>query len=154
MSLMKYLASISLAAITLPLLHAEPRCPGNIVSLTFHLVQGSRMIVPVVVNHTGPYEFVVDTGTRFTRVDPLLATELHLTTKGSIGVDGVGVSTDASFAYLDLLEAGSHNGGFGWGNLLKTLQAFVRVGPPFQCAVRVRENLRTAQRQSKERLGE
>jgi hypothetical protein len=109
MSLIKYLAFIILTAIALPLLHSEPRCPGNIVSLPFHLVQGSLVIVPVVINHIGPYEFVVDTGTRFTRVDPLLATELHLKTQGSIGVDGVGFSTDASFAYLDLLEAGSHS---------------------------------------------
>jgi len=39
----------------------------------------------------------------------LLAAELHLKTQGAIGVDGVGFSTEASFAYLDLLEAGSHS---------------------------------------------
>src|SRR5271163_3331481 len=109
MSLIKCLASISLAAITLPTLHSQPRCPGNIASLPFHLVQGSRIIVPVVINHTGPYEFLVDTGNRFTTVDPSLATELHLKTQGPIGVNGVGFSTYASFAYLDLLEAGSHS---------------------------------------------
>jgi hypothetical protein len=109
MSLIKCLASISLAAVTLPTLHSEPHCPGNIASLPFHLVQRSLIILPVVINHTGPYEFVVDTGTRFTMVDSLLATELHLKTQGSIGVDGVGFNTSASLAYLDLLEAGSHS---------------------------------------------
>ena len=109
MSLIKCLASISLAAITLPTLHSEPRCPGNIASLPFHLVQRSRIIVPVVINHTGPYEFLVDTGAGSTIVDPLLATELHLKTQGSAEVVGVGFSTHASFAYLDLLEAGSHS---------------------------------------------
>ena len=109
MSLIKCLASISLAAITLPALHSQPRCPGNIASLRFHLVQRSRIIVPVVINHTGPYEFLVDTGTGSTIVDPLLATELHLKTQGSAEVVGVGFSTHASFAYLDLLEAGSHS---------------------------------------------
>jgi Aspartyl protease len=108
MSLIKCLASISLAAITVPL-HSEPRCPGNIASLPFHLVQGSLIIVTVVINHTGPYEFLVDTGTRFTIVAPSLATELHLKTQGPIGVNGVGFTTHASFAYLDLLEAGSHS---------------------------------------------
>jgi len=109
MSLIKCLAAISLAAITLPTLHSQPRCPGNIASLPFHLVQGSLIIVPVVINHTGPYEFLVDTGTRFTTVNPSLATELHLKTQAPIGVEGVGFSTHASFAHLDLLEAGSHS---------------------------------------------
>jgi hypothetical protein len=73
MSLIKCLASISLAAITLPTLHSQPRCPGNIASLPFHLVQRSRIIVPVTINHAGPYEFLVDTGTGSTIVDPALA---------------------------------------------------------------------------------
>ena len=109
MSLIKCLASISLAAITLPTLHSEPHCPGNAASIRFRLIQRSRIIVPVTINHTGPYDFLVDTGTRFTMVDPSLAAELHLETQGLIGVDGLGFSTDASFAYLDLLEAGSHS---------------------------------------------
>jgi hypothetical protein len=102
------LLSVSLAAFSLPLLHGEAHCPGNIASLPFHLVQ-NLIIVPVVINHTGPYEFLVDTGTRFTTVNPSLATELHLKTQASIGVEGVGFSTHASFAHLDLLEAGSHS---------------------------------------------
>jgi hypothetical protein len=109
MSLIKCLASISLAAITLPTLHSQPRCPGNIASLPFHLVQRARIIVPVVINHTGPYAFLLDTGTRFTIVDPSLAAELHLKTEGLAEVVGPGFSTYASFADLDLLEAGSHS---------------------------------------------
>ena len=108
MTVFQWLACVTLAANT-PTLHAKPHCPGNVASLPFHLVQRSLIVVPVVINHTGPYDFLLDTGTRFTTVDPLLATELHLKTQGSIGVDGVGFSTDASFAYLDSLEAGSHS---------------------------------------------
>jgi Aspartyl protease len=109
MSLIKCLAAISLAAITLPTLHSEPHCPGNAASIRFRLVQRSRIIVPVTINHTGPYEFLVDTGAGSTIVDPALATELHLKTQGSAEVVGVGFSTQTSFAYLDLLEAGSHS---------------------------------------------
>jgi hypothetical protein len=65
--------------------------------------------VPVVINHTGPYEFLLDTGAGSTIVDPALATELHLKTQGSAEVVGVGFDTHTSFAYLDLLEAGSHS---------------------------------------------
>jgi hypothetical protein len=63
----------------------------------------------VTINHTGPYDFLVDTGAGSTIVDPALATELHLKTHGSAEVVGVGFSTQASFGYLDLLEAGSHS---------------------------------------------
>jgi len=90
-------------------LHSEPRCPGNTASLRFHLIQRSRIIVPVVINHTGPYEFLLDTGAGSTIVDPALATELHLKTQGPAEVVGVGFNTHTSFAYLDLLEAGSHS---------------------------------------------
>jgi hypothetical protein len=65
--------------------------------------------LPVVINHTGLYEFLLDTGVGSTIVDPTLATELHLKTQGSAEVVGVGFSAHASFAYLDLLEAGSHS---------------------------------------------
>src|SRR5258707_13097818 len=102
MSLIKCLASISLAAITLPTLHSQIRCPGNAASIRFRLIQRSRIIVPVTINHTGPYEFLVDTGTGSTIVDPSLATELHLKTQGSAEVFGVGFSTQPSFAYRDL----------------------------------------------------
>jgi hypothetical protein len=41
-------------------------------------------------------------------VDPSLAAELHLKTQGSAVVAGVGFDAAASFAQLDLLEAGPH----------------------------------------------
>jgi hypothetical protein len=63
----------------------------------------------VTINHTGPYEFLLDTGTGSTIVDPSLATELHLKTQGSAEVVGVGFSTQTSFAVLDLLETGLHS---------------------------------------------
>jgi Aspartyl protease len=66
------------------------------------------MIVAVSVNHSGPYNFLLDTGTQMTMVDPSLATELHLNTQDSAVVAGVGFRAGASLAQLDLLEAGSH----------------------------------------------
>ena len=49
-----------------------------------------QMIVAVSVNHSGPYNFLLDTGTQITMVDPSLAAELHLNTQGSAEVAGVG----------------------------------------------------------------
>jgi hypothetical protein len=108
MSTFKWLASLALAAAILPVLHAEPHCPGNVASLRLRLVQRSQIIVPVTINHSGPYDFLVDTGAQVTTVDPALATELHLKIEGTTGFVGVGFRTRPSFARLDLLEAGLH----------------------------------------------
>jgi hypothetical protein len=61
-----------------------------------------------MINHSGPYDFMVDTGAQVTTVDPALATELHLQTHGTAGVVGVGVYARASLTQLDSVEAGSH----------------------------------------------
>src|SRR5258707_15809486 len=66
------------------------------------------MIVAVSVKHSGPYNFLLDTGAQMMMVDPALAAELHLNTQGSAGVAGVGFLASAPFAQLDLLEVGSH----------------------------------------------
>src|SRR4051812_5548987 len=108
MSTFKWLSSIALAAIMLPALHAEPHCPGNVASLRLRLVQRSQIIVPVVINRTGPYDFLVDTGAQITTIDPALAAELHLKIEGTTGFVGVGFRTRPSFAHLTILEAGSH----------------------------------------------
>ena len=108
MPIFKWLASITLAAAILPVLHAEPHCPGNVDILRFRLVRRSQIIVPVKINHTGPYDFLVDTGAQVTTIDPALAAELHLTMEGTVRFVGVGFHTHPSFAHLDTLEAGSH----------------------------------------------
>jgi len=108
MSSFKWLAPIALVATIPPALYAEPHCPGNVAILRFRLVQRSQIIVPVAINHTGPYDFLVDTGAQVTTVDPALAAELHLRAEGTTGFVGVGFQTRPSFAHLDLLEAGSH----------------------------------------------
>lgn len=108
MSTFKWFASFVLAATIVPALPAEPHCPGNVASVPFRPVNRYQMIVEVSVNHSGPYNFLLDTGTQMTMVDPALAAELHLNTQGSAGVAGVGFQASAPFAQLDLLKVGSH----------------------------------------------
>jgi hypothetical protein len=108
MSPFKWLAFATLAATILPALHAEPHCPGNVAILRFRLAQRSQIIVPLAINHTGPYDFLVDTGAQVTTVDPALAAQLHLRIEGTTGFVGVGFRTRPSFTHLDILEAGSH----------------------------------------------
>jgi Aspartyl protease len=108
MSIIKCVASMSLAAIILPTLHAEPRCPGNVASLPFHVVNRHLIVLAVSVNHTGPYNFLLDSGAQMTLIDLSLAAALHLDAQGVATVRGVGPGQSASYAQLDLVEAGSH----------------------------------------------
>jgi len=105
MSLTKCLAFACFAALTLNV-DAKPHCPGNVASLTLRNVQGSLIVVPVRINHTGPYDLIVDTGAQVTTVDSSLASELQLKAHGTTGVGGVATYARSAFAYLDLVEAG------------------------------------------------
>src|SRR5271154_6586915 len=107
MTTFQWLACANLATL-LPVLRAESHCPGNVASLRLRIAQRSQIIVPVEINHSGPYDFLVDTGAQITTIDPLLASELHLKIQGTTGVVGVGFRSSTSVAQLDLLEAGSH----------------------------------------------
>jgi hypothetical protein len=108
MSNFKVFASVVLAATIVSTLSAETRCPGNVASLPFNLVNRHQIIVAVSVNHSGPYNFLLDTGTQLTMIDPSLAASLHLDTQGKVRVESVGMHAYASFAQLDALDAGSH----------------------------------------------
>ncbi len=107
MTTYKWLASLVLAAMV-PALGAESRCPGNVASLSLRLVNRHQMVVAVFLNHSGPYDFLVDTGMQVTAVDQSLAKELHLQHQGTAVLAGAGFSQSAPIAQLDLLEAGSH----------------------------------------------
>ena len=68
----KWFASFVLAVTMVSTLGAETHCPGNVASVPFHLVNRHQIILAVSVNHSGPYNFLLDTGTQFTMVDPVL----------------------------------------------------------------------------------
>jgi len=105
----KWFASFLLAATMATALQAETRCPGNVASVPLRLVNGYQMIVAVSVNHSVPYDFLLDTGTQFSMIDPTLATELHAKAQRSIPVAGTGFQSSASTAQLDYLAIGSHS---------------------------------------------
>src|SRR5215469_12281993 len=78
----------------LPLL-AESHCPGNVASLPFRLGNGYQIVVPLSINHSGVYDFLLDTGAQISIVGPSLADELHLQTEGTAEVSGVGFQQSA-----------------------------------------------------------
>lgn len=108
MTPVRWLSSLLLTATIVPALLAESHCPGNVASLPFRLLIGYHIVVPVYINRSGPYEFLLDTGTRMTMVGASLADELHLEAQGPAGVVGLGFRGSASPTRLDILEAGSH----------------------------------------------
>ena len=105
----KSFASLVLVATIVPALPAETHCPGNVASLPFRFVNRHLIVLAVSINHTGPYNFQLDTGTQITMIDPSLATGLHLETQGAAIVAGAGSRQSASIAKLDLLQAGSRS---------------------------------------------
>jgi len=109
MSLVRRFVAASLATLTLSALHAEPRCPGNVAGLTLRRIQDDLIVVRVLINRAGPYDFLVDTGSQITTIDPALASDLHLRIQGTTGVSGVATQSRSAFTFLDLIEVGSHS---------------------------------------------
>jgi hypothetical protein len=103
----KQLSFLALEAIIVPMLAAEQRCPGDVAGLPFRLVHRSQIIAPVMLNRTGPYDFLVDTGAEITMVSPSLANELQLKSDGGEArVLAIGLQSRASFSGLELIQVG------------------------------------------------
>lgn len=105
---MKRLFVLLIATFIPATLNAETGCPANITAIPFHNVNRHEMIVEVAINHSGPYDFLFDTGTQVTVVDQSLAAELHLEAKGKAAVAGISFQGPAIFAQLDTVELGDH----------------------------------------------
>lgn len=87
---------------------AETRCPGNIAGLRPRIVAGALLVIPVKINQSGPFDFMVDTGSQLNVIDPALAAQLHLKSEGTVGLMATAAYSQASVGVLDSLEAGSH----------------------------------------------
>jgi predicted aspartyl protease len=92
-----------------PAFGAEPHCPGNAVSIRLRFTGRSLIAIPVMLDGTGPYDFVVDTGAQITTIDPQLESELHPKHLGTTHVTGVGSYSRVAYAHLELLEAGAYS---------------------------------------------
>jgi Aspartyl protease len=94
-------------SITTIVCRAESRCPGNVPGLRPRIVAGALLVIPVKVNDSGPYDFMVDTGSQLNVVDPSLAAELKLKSQGPVGLVATATRFESSVAVLDSLQAGS-----------------------------------------------
>lgn len=107
MSKLMWTACLALAATTASAT-GETHCPGNVVSLPYRIANRHQMIVSLSINHAGPYDFLFDTGTQITMIEPTLADELQLSREGEASVTSVGVKASASFARIELAELGTY----------------------------------------------
>jgi len=105
---LQIIVAVSFATISVPALTAESHCPAGIASVTPRFVQRALIVIPVRINQKGPFDFMVDTGSQVTVIDPSLAAELKLESQGKAGLVSVASFAQASLTVLDTLEADSH----------------------------------------------
>lgn len=106
----KNFAALLFLATIVSTLSAETHCPGNVASVSIRFGARHQMIVPISINHAGPFSFLLDTGTQMTMIDPTLAAALDLKTTGKGEVSSVGALADiASLAQVDLVQAGARS---------------------------------------------
>jgi len=105
---MRYFALLFWAALVPGALVAQTGCPANVKAIPLHTLNQHQMVLSVSINHSGPYDFLLDTGTQMTVVDTSLAADLHLKTTGNATVAGVSFHGAAMYSRLDSLEVGDH----------------------------------------------
>jgi hypothetical protein len=100
-----FLAELHIASISMP---AESRCPGNIPGVRPRIVAGALLVIPVKINQSGPFDFMVDTGSQLNVIEPSLAAQLGLKSQGNVGLVATATSTQASVTTADSLAVGPH----------------------------------------------
>ena len=100
--------SFALALLTPCVVFGEARCPADVATIRYHSLGNSQMGVSVTINRSGPYEFLVDTGSQITIIEPSLASALGLEPLGAADVVSVARGTQVDLARLDQIQTGSH----------------------------------------------
>ena len=108
--LLRHASVWALLAIAIPLTskpsHAEAHCPANVTTLHPRMVAGALLVIPVKVNQSGPYDFLVDTGAQTTTVDEELASQLRLQEEGKTHVSGAATYATRSYTHLAQVAIG------------------------------------------------
>jgi hypothetical protein len=102
-----FLAIVISCAICLPVGAAVPdqsEPAAKIATAKIKLDDLSMIIVPVSINDSGPYDFMLDTGCAKTMVDQKLAVELHLSKAGETTVVGVLASAKMSVVHANSIS--------------------------------------------------
>src|SRR5689334_9181639 len=81
--------------------YAVAHCPADVATLHPRMVAGALLVIPVKVNQSGPYDFLVDTGNQVNVIDPALAAQLQVKVQGTVGVFSTSSYSHTSVAALD-----------------------------------------------------
>ena len=74
--------------------------------LRVRIIAGYLMVVSVSVNDRGPFDFLIDTGTNTTLIDPQLAAELGLQPKDKLKLASLGSAADVPRYYFQTFRVG------------------------------------------------
>src|SRR6478672_9137069 len=74
--------------------------------LRVRTIAGYLLVVSVSINDHGPFDFLIDTGTNTTLIDPQLPTELGLAPKDKLKLASLASSTDVPRYYLQTFRVG------------------------------------------------
>jgi len=108
MLVLRQILFLAFLLVTPSSLFGEAQCPGNVLPVRYHSLGRSQIAIEVVLNHKGPYEFMVDTGSQMTVIEPSLAAELELQPAGTVQVISGLRSAPGMLVSPDLIEAGSN----------------------------------------------
>jgi len=103
----RLICSVTLFLLTSFVVFGETRCPGDVVPVQYHSLPHSHIGVSAMINGSGPYEFMVDTGAQITVIDPALAHELRFETTGSLNIVTIASHVDASLVSAAVVEVGA-----------------------------------------------
>jgi predicted aspartyl protease len=81
--------------------------PNAEFSVPVHTLKGYLMVVSVFVNDRGPFDFLVDTGTNTTLIDPQLARELGLEPVGRMSLVRLNKSVPVDRYFLQTFRVGA-----------------------------------------------
>jgi len=92
----------AIIAVALP---ASPDAHSN-TAIPVRTINGYLMVVSVSINDRGPFDFLVDTGTNTTLIEPALADELALTPKDRLQLASLGSAASVPRYYLQTFRVG------------------------------------------------
>ena len=105
-SRLAFRASLAVLLTAPALAHAA--CPRGGSPIRILPLEPAQIAVPVDINGSGPFKFLLDTGSQLTVLEPSLAEQLQLQGAGSIGIVSVAAHSTASLAGLERLAVGNN----------------------------------------------
>jgi predicted aspartyl protease len=104
----KHFALILLFSCCGPFAFAAPHSPepNTNTHLRVRTISGYLMVVSVFINDRGPFDFLIDTGTNTTLIDPQLAAELGLQPKDRPKLASLASATDVPRYYFQTFRVG------------------------------------------------